>query len=340
MSISDSALDAGKRLVAATGDNFTDTLNIVQNEFLHWPFQAASGFASDSHGERTDSFGAVVYVASQSTIPTEPVNIDADSLAAVFDAMETIDVGQLRDAYERVARAKRLSKSPAPAVGGVPHSTVTLGIILARETTTPLETLAEELDRLNQQHPDREWTDMVVVLSKGTINYAVQFPGGKVEGDFLPPAADALSDRVPSMYVVTIVRPTEDYTFNRMCAFLLAHLVFFSPGFTVPDWLKLVEDVPKQVMTMAGYQYNLKGQLVPVPREFWNDRYIPQRPQLWGREISCYPHEPGCYRPRLRQLPQPSVIKATTQPQFSCKVGTTLRFPMCFQSHEQTLLKC
>jgi hypothetical protein len=97
-------------------------------------------------------------------------------VGCVIDVAEDIDLKQLGAAYERIACAKTLKKKPAPKVPGVPHTTVTLGIIFARDTSVPLETLGEELDRLNRQHPDREWTDMVVVLSKGTINYGVHFP--------------------------------------------------------------------------------------------------------------------------------------------------------------------
>ena len=31
---------------------------------------------------------------------------------------------------------------------------------------------------------------------------------------------------------------------------------------------------------MHGYQYNLSGQLAPVPRHFYNDRLLPVRPYL------------------------------------------------------------
>lgn len=31
-------------------------------------------------------------------------------------------------------------------------------------------------------------------------------------------------------------------------------------------------------MTVCSYQYNLGGELLPVPREFYNDRYLPPLP--------------------------------------------------------------
>lgn len=71
---------------------------------------------------------------------------------------------------------------------------MTLGIILAQRSDLPIETLAEELDRLNLNTatPGRERPDMLVLASTATINYAVQSPGESVTGDFLPPAQGAL----------------------------------------------------------------------------------------------------------------------------------------------------
>jgi hypothetical protein len=37
-------------------------------------------------------------------------------------------------------------------------------------------------------------------------------------------------------------------------------------------------------VTLFGYQYNLRGDLVPVPRQFYNDRYLSSRPFLLESE--------------------------------------------------------
>jgi len=272
---------AGQRLSATTDNSqLSAVLSETLRNLLTWPFCAATGFAS-SAGEKTDHFGSLVYISSGSPMPGEAVEVPADNLACVIDVNDRFDLAVFRLAYERVARAKRLKKTPPVHIAGTPHSTVTLGLIVARETDIALESLGEELERLNSTHSDREWLDMVAILGKGVINYAVQFPGTKIIGDYLPPAADATADRVPAMYVVMVIRPTGDFTFNKLFAFLLGHLTFFSPGSNIGANYKAVLDlVPQQVLTMNGYQYNLSGQLVPVPREFYNDRLLPQRPYL------------------------------------------------------------
>jgi hypothetical protein len=205
--------------------------------------------------------------------------IPADNAAAVIDVVENIDLASFRAVYARIAQAKRLKKSPAPRVAGPPVTTITLGIIYAQQTLLPLKKLAEELELLNDRTQSREWPDMVVVGSTGAVQYAVQFPGEpSISGEYLPPAEGALANYTPAIYVVMVMRPTGPYAFNKMISFLVAHLAIFSPGAKLPLYSDILEGVPKSAVTLSGYQYNLRGDLVPVPREFYNDRLLSPPP--------------------------------------------------------------
>jgi len=276
--IANAVYDAGQKLLAVNVRDLAQALNETLNQFLGWPYRAAIGAAADSEGNKTDTFGTLLYTTSQSQPEAGPLSVHADVLGSVIDVSDTLTVEGLRSMYERIACAKRLKKTSPPNLPGFPHTTITLGIISARDAILPLEELAKELDRLNQEHPHCEWTDMIAVLSKGTINYAGQFPGEDPSGDFLPPAEGATGSLIPPMYIVMMVRPSGVHTFNRMCSFLLAHLRIFSPGANIPNWAEIAEGTPKLGMTICGYQFNLSGQVVPVPRQFYNDRYIPPRP--------------------------------------------------------------
>ncbi len=119
---------------------------------------------------------------------------------------------------------------------------------------------------------------MVAVASTGIINYAVQFPGESLSGDFILPEDGTLANYTPPIYVVTVMRPTGAHTFNKMASFLLGHLYHYYPGAKLPDWAEILDGVPQNVVTLKGYQYNLKGELVPVPRQFYSDRYFPPSP--------------------------------------------------------------
>ena len=270
-SISKIVYDAGQKLAESTG-TIADEMNQILNQLLGLSFQAAMVAVRDVEGQSTATFGTVICTSSLSKTTPDSSEFSADNTACVIDINESLDLEKLGTSYERIACAKRLKKTPVSEESGVPRTNITLGIIFARDSELPMETLATELDSLNRRYPDREWTDMVVVLSKGIINYAVQFPGESIVGDFLPPAEGATDLYSPSMYVIVLIRPTERFTFNKMCSFFIAHLMIFSPGASLPTWNQLLEDIPDYGMAVTGYQYDLSGNLKPVPREHYNDR--------------------------------------------------------------------
>ena len=278
MSVSNEVYEAGQDLARATSSTIADELNRVLNRFFRWPLKAATGYATDPDGQRTDTFGTIVYTSSPSSPETGEIHVSADSLACVIDVNERVDLEKFREAYQRVARAKRLKKAPPLNLGGPVYITATLGIIFAIQATVPFEKLAEELERLNDQTPSEQWPDMVVVLSAGIINYAVQFPGDEIAGDFLVPPKRAVIDNIPPFYVVTVMKPTGAQSFNKMFAFLIGHLTVFSPGAALPDRDAVQEGVPTEAITLDGYQYDLSEKLVPVPRQFYRDRYLAPPP--------------------------------------------------------------
>lgn len=277
MDVSQEVKRAAQDVLASPTASLADALNTFVSTFVGWPFTAAPGFVVDDYGNQSDGFASVIH--------TTPPRKDgagafpADGVAAVIDASENLGLEELRAAYARIAQAKRLRKKPTPRVpGAMPTTTVTLGIVLAQRSNLPLETLGEELDRLNAVTPGRARPDMLVVASTGVINYSAQFPGESVTGDFLPPGEGALEAYTPPMYVVMVMRPSGDVSLNKMMAFLIAHLEIFSPGAKVPRWIDVLKGVTPNVVTLWGYQYNLAGELVRVPREFYNDRYMAPLP--------------------------------------------------------------
>lgn len=266
--------EASGEISSCSSSSAARVLNEVLNRFLGWPFKAASGRATDREGSETETFASLVCVASDPSASGEAVNVPADALAAVIDVSESMDLERFRAAYRRIAFAKSLKKTPAPRLKGIAHTTTTLGIIFAIQAELPLEKFAEELDKMNRETPSFQWPDMVAVLSVGTINYAGQFPGEQVCADTLPPAEGALEAYTPPMYFIMVIRPTGGYSFNKMVAFLVAHLAIFSPGANVPNFTEILKGVSQTAITFRSYQYNLQGDLLPVPPEFYNDRYV------------------------------------------------------------------
>ncbi len=268
--------EAGRKVAGANEANLAEKLNAAVGQFLGWPYKIASGRGVDHEGNTAGPFASIIYVASHGA-GEDLTAIPADKVGAVIEIGEIADLDMLRTSYARVAQAKRLKKTPAPRTD-VPNTTVTLGVIFALRSAVPLEDLAEELERLNSVTPGREWPDMVVIANTGTINYAGQFPGDGELGLFLPPAEGALANYTPPMYVAMMMKAVGNHAFGQMTALLVAHLAIFSPGAKLPNFSHILETVPKTAVMVTGYQYNLQGEIQPVPRQFYNDRYFPPLP--------------------------------------------------------------
>jgi hypothetical protein len=132
------------------------------------------------------------------------------------------------------------------------------------------------MQRLNEGSPAIEWPDLVAIADTGVVQYGVQFPGENVTGDFFLP--EAQPSYTAPMYIVMVMKPAGAHTLNRVLAFIVGHLALFAPGATVPNFTNIIEGIPHDGVTVTGYQCNLSGALVPVPRQFYNDRYLAPLP--------------------------------------------------------------
>jgi hypothetical protein len=276
MNLADKARAFGDKIARASGKQVGNVLCEAMEGFIGWPFQVSAGRVVDNGGVTSPHFSSIVHTRPGKSPANELMQ--NDHVAAVVDVIEDMDVASFRAAYERISEAKRLQKSPPPTVGSTPVATVTMGIIFAQRTNATLETLAEETQKLNATRPNKEWPDMIAVSSVGVIAYGVQFPGESGVGGMYP-ADDKFSETfIPPWYVIVTMTPSRQNTFNKMLAYVVGYSAIFSPGASVPNFQLLLEGVSQASITLVGYQYNLAGELVPVPREFYNDRYLPPLP--------------------------------------------------------------
>ena len=280
MSPSEVALQFGMSLADPGQPSTSTILNDALWHFVGDDYKVTPGYLIDLDGRQSAGFASVIHTSTVSVVdPADACAVPADATAAVIDVCDELNLERFQAAYGRIADVKTLRKTPVPKDGPT-RTNVTLGVVFAARSAVSLEIIGEELDRLNSKTPSRQWPDMIVIASTGVINYGVQFPGESISGDYLPPAEGAFKAFVPSIYVVILMRPTRTYSFNKMLAFLLCHLGIFSPAAELPPWLPILEGVPHSLVTLTGFQYNLSGDLVPVPRQFYNDRYFPPRPLL------------------------------------------------------------
>lgn len=269
-SIAQQIYNAAPALLAA-GARLREELTSILNHFLKWPFKVDTAYITDSAETTTEPFPIVIYTSSQVGSQSDPVQMKADAVACVFHLVNILTTEELRIAYERIGAVKRLKKTQTPQDGFV-HTDTPLGIVFAVESSDPLEKLAEQMMLLNKAYPSVEWPDMVAVLTRGTINYVVQFEGDKIGGDFLLPSNADFP--VMAMYVHVFARSLGLFSLNRMCAFVFMHLQVFSPGTQLPDMQTVLKGVSQLGITLGGYQFNLNRQLVPVPDEMYVDRGV------------------------------------------------------------------
>ena len=195
-------------------------------------------------------FACVIFTAGDgaSAVPASgPVPIAR--AAAVIDSCDELSLEELREAYARIAGAKRLrQEAPTPDAAG--RRSKLLGVILARRSPLNLETIAEEMQRLNAAMPATLWPDMIAVADTGLVQDSAQFPGENVTGDFFLPG-ERLSYAAP-MCIVMVMKPSGAHTLNRMLSCVVGHLALFAKGQPMAG-LFLLARVPPSAPTSCSY---------------------------------------------------------------------------------------
>jgi hypothetical protein len=213
--------------------------------------------------------GALIIHTRPSEAPDVPTPyVTAESVAGVLYVTKMLNEESLADGYALIAKVKALpGHDQAP---GDPWHHVPVGMIVAGDCDRPLEELVDAIAGINSRVPSTRWVDAISVLSRGIINYAAQFEGGEIGGDFiLPNTAGALQF---AMYVHVMVSSLGTYTFNRTCGLLFMHLGCFSGKTALPTGQMVMEGVRRVAVNIRAYMFNLADILVPVPDEMRQDR--------------------------------------------------------------------
>ena len=235
-------------------------------------FDVQSGVVVGASGAVSRQTDLIVFDALNSPVYRKGPRVHIvprDSVAAIVEVKSNLNKAELRDAAIKIASVKKMRPSPITNVDQpVTFSNMiianTLGCVFAYGSRTSLSTLAKNLREINEKHDSSEWIDCVVVLGKGILFYAVQFPmggnkfgwfGGPTQGDFL----------IPPFYVHLAMNEDEDLALNQFFVKLMTHLTFFRRRTTV-DFEGVLGSADRQAMTMQGYQYDLQRRLVPAEK--------------------------------------------------------------------------
>lgn len=277
-SLADRVRANGKTIHEAAADDAGPALVVGIAEVLKFPFVVSAGRLIDTAGNKTERFACVVHAARNGAAQSE--DIPADNACAVVDLVEEMGIEELRAAHARALAAKSLEKSPVPHSGKTPVATVTMTVIYARRAKVPIETIAEELQCLNEVLDHADWVDMVAVSGVAVVSYGCQFAGQASLGSFLPPAKGAKDIFSPALYIIPTMQASKEGTFNKVLAFVVSYTVFFSPGVSVPNFNDIQAGICKTVVTLPGYQHNVGGDIAPVPPEHYARLLLPPRPVL------------------------------------------------------------
>lgn len=250
------------------GVEVSAALNAVLSELLTWPYCVGPVSIQELESVGDPIFQSAVYTRTAGESSEGIVSVAARNVACVFHTAQDLSPDELKTGYHRIGAVKSL-RGPSPAANNYPLNDTPLGVIFCVSSATSLETTAESMMRLNKTAPSTKWPDMVVVMEKGTLNYAMQFEGDRIKGDFLLPNTTEFP--VMPMYVHVFARALGLRSLNRLFSFLFLHLQTFSPGVKLPNE-EAVKGISTIGMNLGGYQFNLKRELVPVPDEMRSDR--------------------------------------------------------------------
>lgn len=188
-----------------------------------------------------------------------------DNVAAVIEVKSKLNKDELKDAANKIASVKKIKASPItnidqPVTFSDMIMTNTLGCVFAFDSYTSLITLSDNLKEINSNYESSDWIDLVVVLDKGYIGYAIQMPfGSYFPGWFGGTSTDEFP--VPPYYIHLMKHESGDLTLNHFFIRLMAHLTFFRKRTSI-DFGSVLGPDPSQSMTIQGYQYNLSRKLV------------------------------------------------------------------------------
>ena len=138
------------------------------------PFDASTAQVVDNAGNVTDAYSSVVRARAE----VLPEAIPVDSVAGVIVCDEELTIEGLRGAYQRVRQAKALTKTK----GTKAEQEMTMGLILARHSSLPLEQISDGIEPPHCDNPFEVLAGRCRRTVQGTNQLYGARPGRRREG--------------------------------------------------------------------------------------------------------------------------------------------------------------
>jgi len=249
--ISDVLRDAGRDIAAHGAHDLAARLNAVLGCVLSG-FYVGPGVMIDVTGIRSAPLECLISTAR----PDVGGLVPADSVACVAHLSTSLNRTLLADAFARIADVRRLRKTPSAEDA---RSTITLGLIVAADSTLELDEIATEMRSLNASVGGGERPDMLAVLTKGTVHYGVSLPGDDSVAGFLPPVQGTAV--VPPINVRQLLTETATHALNKVCGFVIGHAAFYAPAVPRPDMRAATVGSPEQSTIVWTYRFDAAGKM-------------------------------------------------------------------------------
>ncbi|WP_374471183.1 hypothetical protein [Phenylobacterium sp.] len=245
-------------------------------ELVGGRYRIRPGRLFDAAGAVSDALPLIIAATHPGAGDEGGEDAEVSTVAAVADIVDVLTEESLTAAYARIASAKRLAKgqhrdTPNDASNG------TLGLVFARSIDGTVEQIVERLQALNAETPGGLWLDRLVINGVCALEYGIQFPGTSALMGWFPPTPDNGLPYQPGIYVILTMTVGGHGPATGAATWLLQHLQLFRRPTDIPE-LPKPDPADRKAIVVSGFQYNLAGDLKPVPDEYYRDRMVPEVP--------------------------------------------------------------
>jgi len=261
------------------GTEAQDILIEFLNDHLPKRYAATSGIIIDNKNSISPQIDVIIYDAVNSPVyrkDNRVMILPSDNTAVSIEVKSNLSKKELVDAANKIKKAKQLKKTPITNVDqevtkGGSSISQTLGVVFAYSASSSLEALAKNLVEINNQIDAHLWIDLVAVLDKGIISYAIKQPlNPDISGSFggIPDA-----EPIPLPYYITLgISNLGERTINEFFTRMLSHLTFFRKRSSI-DLSIVMGGVNRQMMAINSYQFNSKGRVAVADDEHMSGKF-------------------------------------------------------------------
>lgn len=237
-------------------------------------FDVGAGIVLGTDGAASRQSDVIIYDSINSPIyrtGTRLQILPRDNVPAVIEVKSKLNKDELKDAAGKIASVKKIKASPIcgadqPVTFSDLITTSVFGCVFAFDSYTSLETLAENLQEINETQHSDQWIDLVVVLDKGCSGYALQSPFEQKSAGWLG-GASGDEFPIPPFGIHLVYSELEARALNHFFVRLMSHLTFFRK-ISAFDFAAFSRATNVPGCNVQSYQYDLARRLVPIERRW------------------------------------------------------------------------